>query len=174
MKTSESIVADVGLVEGAVSAAPPLLNRTNPQQRTNGESYLDRAGHAGRREQQLVALLSQVEWLAVGQDLGLSTRECAVVRHILEGEKLTAIADDMDLGLGTVKTYCCRIYQKLRVSTHSALAVVVLCRHFSVPSTRSIHKAKASREPTIDSRATSVGRRDDISVADLSSSTGTR
>jgi len=62
-------------------------------------------------------ILREDDWHRVASKLSLSPRELQLVQHIFEGKKLTAIAQDMDLSLGTVKTYCQRAYQKLHVST---------------------------------------------------------
>ena len=74
-------------------------------------------------------LLSSHDWERVGRELGLSHRELEVVQHIFEGKKLLAIAQEMGLGLGTVKTYSQRIHQKLQVSDQLELALVVFATH---------------------------------------------
>ncbi len=69
--------------------------------------------------------LNHLDWGVLGRELRLTEQEMKVVQHILAGQKLTRIAADMGLGLGTVKTYSQRIYRKLHVSTHCALATAV-------------------------------------------------
>ena len=74
-------------------------------------------------------LLSQQDWRRIAKDLHLSARELQVVQEIFDGKKLSAIAQEMHLGIGTVKTYCQRIYHKLHVHDQRELALVVLARH---------------------------------------------
>ena len=76
-------------------------------------------------------ILHEDDWHRVGDKLSLSPRELQLVQHIFEGKKLTAIAQDMELSLGTVKTYCQRAYQKLQISNQRELILVVLCAHLT-------------------------------------------
>ena len=76
-------------------------------------------------------ILREDDWHRVASKLSLSPRELQLVQHIFEGKKLTAIAQDMDLSLGTVKTYCQRAYQKLHVSNQRELTLVILCAHLT-------------------------------------------
>ena len=101
--------------------------------------------------------LSDADWLRVSRQLDFSLQEQRVVQGILAGQKLTALADDLRLGLGTVKTYSQRIYRKLHISTHCELALAVLCAH---------HLVSQVKKP----RATN--RRDVIPIADLSDGGG--
>ncbi len=75
------------------------------------------------------ALLDSVQWPSVGEYLGLSSRELELVQHILAGKKMFAIATDMGLALGTVKTYSQRIHRKLRVSDQRELTLAVVGAH---------------------------------------------
>jgi DNA-binding NarL/FixJ family response regulator len=70
-------------------------------------------------------MLSASAWRRVGEELGLSRRELELVRHVFDGKKLAAVASDMNLALGTVKTYNERIHRKLRVRDQRELALVV-------------------------------------------------
>jgi DNA-binding NarL/FixJ family response regulator len=74
-------------------------------------------------------LASTIDWECVGGELGLSPREREVVQHIFAGQKLSAVARDLGLGLGTVKTYCQRVYQKLHVTDQRELMLAVLEAH---------------------------------------------
>jgi len=76
-------------------------------------------------------ILREGDWLRVGRRLSLSPRELELVQHIFEGKKLTTIAQDMALSLGTVNTYCQRIHRKLRVSNQRELTLVILCAHLT-------------------------------------------
>lgn len=74
-------------------------------------------------------LLSQEDWRRIAKELRLSARELQVVQEIFDGKKLSTIAQEMNLGMGTVKTYCQRIYHKLHIHDQRELAMVVLARH---------------------------------------------
>jgi len=76
-------------------------------------------------------ILREDDWHRVGRKLSLSPRELQLIQHIFEGKKLTAIAHDMGLSLGTVKTYCQRVHQKLQVSNQRELTLVILCAHLT-------------------------------------------
>ena len=78
------------------------------------------------------ALLDSVHWPRVGEYLGLSSRELELVQHILAGKKMFAIATDMGLALGTVKTYSQRIHRKLRVSDQRELTLAIVSAHFEL------------------------------------------
>ena len=78
------------------------------------------------------ALLDSVQWPCVGKYLGLSSRELELVQQILEGKKMFAIAADMGLALGTVKTYSQRIHRKLRVSDQRELTLAVVSAHLEL------------------------------------------
>ncbi len=75
------------------------------------------------------ALLDSIQWPCVGEHLGLSTRELELVQHIFERKKLAAIACEMGLSLGTVKTYSQRINRKLQVCDQSELILAVVGAH---------------------------------------------
>ena len=77
-------------------------------------------------------LLTCDEWQRVGAELRLSTRELELTQHIFLGKKLQAIAGDMKLSLGTVKTYCQRIYRKLRITDQRELILVVFETYLSL------------------------------------------
>ncbi len=78
------------------------------------------------------ALLDSVQWPRVGEYLGLSSRELELVQHILAGQKMSAIATDMGLALGTVKTYSQRVHHKLRVSDQRELTLAVVSAHLEL------------------------------------------
>ncbi len=80
-------------------------------------------------------LLANVDWQRVRGKLGLSPRELQVVQHILEGKTLSAISREMQLGLGTVKTYSQRVYRKLDVTNRQELTLLVVSAHLQLPNT---------------------------------------
>ena len=75
------------------------------------------------------ALLDSIQWGCVGEHLGLSSRELELVQHTLAGKKMCAIAADMGLALGTVKTYSQRIHRKLNVADRCELVLAVVATH---------------------------------------------
>ncbi len=75
------------------------------------------------------ALLSPDQWQGIGEELHLCHRELELIQHIFDGKKLAAIARDMGLSLGTVKTYSQRIHHKLQVSDQSELILAVMSAH---------------------------------------------
>jgi len=52
----------------------------------------------------------------VASDKELSDRELAVVRGIAEGKTYQHIADELDLGYETVRTYAARVRKKLSLT----------------------------------------------------------
>ena len=78
------------------------------------------------------AFLDSVQWPRVGEYLGLSSRELELVQHILAGKKMFAIAADMGLALGTVKTYSQRIHRKLQVSDQRELTLAIVSAHLDL------------------------------------------
>jgi DNA-binding NarL/FixJ family response regulator len=101
----------------SLSRRPPFQGRdggAGPDARLNGR-----------------AILREDDWQGIGRRLSLSPRELELVQRIFEGKKLTAIAQDMGLALGTVKTYCQRVHLKLQVSNQRELILVILCCHLT-------------------------------------------
>jgi len=71
-------------------------------------------------------ILERIDWQEVRAALGLSERELEVVREIVSGSKLERIASELELALGTVKTYAARVREKLGVHDHGELLLAVL------------------------------------------------
>jgi DNA-binding NarL/FixJ family response regulator len=92
----------------------------------NGKHFAQASFEQEKNARAVASVLARVDWSVVTRELSLSNQEIAVVKHVLAGEKMATIADDLCLSLGTVKTYCQRIYHKLQVSDHCGLAIVVL------------------------------------------------
>ena len=74
-------------------------------------------------------LKDRVDWPRVRSALRLSPRELELVQHVFDGKKLVAIAIEMQLAMGTVKTYGQRIHQKLGISDQRELVLAVLEAH---------------------------------------------
>ena len=87
----------------------------------------------------VIMALPAANWEQMGQRLGLSCQESRVVQCLLAGHKLAAVAQELHLGLGTVKTYCQRVYRKLHVSNQCTLAVAVI--------SRCVHSSNADSAP---------------------------
>ncbi len=81
------------------------------------------------------ALLGNVDWQRVRGQLGLSLRELQVVRHIFAGKTLSDIAQEMPLGLGTIKTYSQRVYRKLDITDRQQLTLLVVRVHLQLTNT---------------------------------------
>lgn len=71
-------------------------------------------------------LVTSLDWNRIRKHLQLSAREAQVAQCIVEGKKMTVIAEQLDLALGTVKTYSSRIHAKLRVTDQRELTLAVL------------------------------------------------
>ncbi|MBL7960418.1 response regulator transcription factor [bacterium] len=70
------------------------------------------------------ALAEKLTLSAVGRDTGyqkLSPRELEVLKKISDGNKLTFIAEEMNLSVNTVSTYQSRILKKLNLKTAADL-----------------------------------------------------
>jgi len=76
-------------------------------------------------------LLDDRDWQRVGQRLSLSPRELELVQHIFSGKKMLAIAQEMELSLGTVKTYSQRVHQKLQVTDQRELTLAIITTYLS-------------------------------------------
>jgi DNA-binding NarL/FixJ family response regulator len=83
----------------------------------------------GNDRRSLRLLLSDSDWNRLRRHLSLSPREMELVQHIFDGKKMFAIAGDMGLAIGTVKTYTQRIHQKLHVSDQRELVLSVMRAH---------------------------------------------
>lgn len=71
------------------------------------------------------SILCNDEWQRVARTLCLSPRELELVQRIFERKKLSAIAQDMRLSIGTVRTYSQRIHHKLAVSDQRDLVLTI-------------------------------------------------
>ena len=80
----------------------------------------------GHQPPSWMPLLDGIDWHRISDLLRLSERELQVVKHILEGKTMVRIAEEMDLAVGTVKTYGGRVRTKLGVSDQRELMLTVL------------------------------------------------
>ncbi len=73
------------------------------------------------------------EWRALATGLGLSPRECGVVRAVFDGASERDTAGRLGLSPHTVHTYLWRIYRKLHVQSREELLVRVFAEFRSLP-----------------------------------------
>jgi DNA-binding CsgD family transcriptional regulator len=73
------------------------------------------------------------EWRSLASGLGLSPRECGIVRAVFDGDTEKRTAERLGLSPHTVHTYLWRIYRKLRVQSREELLVRVFAEFRSLP-----------------------------------------
>lgn len=73
------------------------------------------------------------EWRSLATCLGLSPRECGIVRAVFDGDSEKATAERLGLSPHTVHTYLWRIYRKLQVQSREELLVRVFAEFRSLP-----------------------------------------
>jgi DNA-binding NarL/FixJ family response regulator len=77
-------------------------------------------GHTG--------VISEQEWLALRENLGLSRQQAEIIRHILCGASDREIAEGMEISVSTVRTYLHRLFRKFDLNDRLKLALhVVAC-----------------------------------------------
>ena len=76
------------------------------------------------------------EWRSLSLCLGLSPRECGIVRGVFDGDSEKRIAERLGLSPHTVHTYVWRIYRKLQVQSREELLVRVFAEFRSLPKRR--------------------------------------
>jgi DNA-binding CsgD family transcriptional regulator len=81
------------------------------------------------------------EWRSLASCLGLSPRECGIVRAVFDGDSEKRTAERLGLSPHTVHTYLWRIYRKLHVQSREELLVRVFAEFRSLPK-RSNHARK--------------------------------
>ena len=104
----------------------PLSRRNGRSRRPVGDQGQSAPGNGGRSVR---IFLSDADWDRIRGRLSLSARETELVQHIFAGKKLGAIAWDMGIAVGTIKTYSMRIHQKLRISDQRELILSVMQAH---------------------------------------------
>jgi DNA-binding CsgD family transcriptional regulator len=73
------------------------------------------------------------EWRSLASGLGLSPRECGIVRAVFDGDTEKRTAERLGLSPHTVHTYLWRIYRKLRVQSREELLVRVFAEFRALP-----------------------------------------
>jgi len=82
------------------------------------------------------------EWRSLASGLGLSPRECGIVRTVFDGDSEKDAAQRLGLSPHTVHTYLWRIYRKLRVQSREELLVRVFAEFRSLPKRSSTARKK--------------------------------
>jgi len=73
------------------------------------------------------------EWRSLASCLGLSPRECGIVRAVFDGNSEKDTAARLGLSPHTVHTYVWRIYRKLHVQSREELLVRVFAEFRTLP-----------------------------------------
>src|SRR5260370_26115866 len=73
------------------------------------------------------------EWRSLAHCLGLSPRECGIVRAVFDGNSEKDTAARLGLSPHTVHTYVWRIYRKLHVQSREELLVRVFAEFRTLP-----------------------------------------
>jgi DNA-binding NarL/FixJ family response regulator len=76
------------------------------------------------------ALFPAGEWAAIATAFSLSARELLVLQAVFDGDKESAIADDLGLSPHTVHTYFERLHRKLAARDRVELVLRVVERCF--------------------------------------------
>jgi DNA-binding NarL/FixJ family response regulator len=78
-------------------------------------------------------VFAAAEWRSLVAALGLSPRECGIVRAVFDGASEKDTARDLGLSPHTVHSYLWRIYRKLHVQSREELLVRVFAEFRSLP-----------------------------------------
>lgn len=95
------------------------------------------------RSRTVPELLDGAEWEALTRRLGLSARECDVLRCIFTDERTAAIAGELGLAEGTVHTYKERVFRKVGVRSCAQLIARAFTEYLELASV--IDTAEVSR-----------------------------
>lgn len=89
------------------------------------------------------------EWRSLATCLGLSPRECGIVRAVFDGNSEKDTAARLGLSPHTVHSYLWRIYRKLQVQSREELLVRVFAEFRSLPKrgTNGRKRADARHRP---------------------------
>src|SRR5262245_38168682 len=87
------------------------------------------------------------EWRSLANTLGLSPRECGIVRAVFDGDSEKRTAERLGLSPHTVHTYLWRIYRKLQVQSREGLLVRVFAEFRSLPKKSNTGRKRAEVRP---------------------------
>ena len=82
------------------------------------------------------------EWRSLASCLGLSPRECGIVRAVFDGDSEKRTAERLGLSPHTVHTYLWRVYRKLHVQSREELLVRVFAEFRALPKRSSNGRKK--------------------------------
>src|SRR5467141_653491 len=82
------------------------------------------------------------EWRSLASCLGLSPRECGIVRAVFDGNSEKDTAARLGLSPHTVHTYVWRIYRKLHVQSREELLVRVFAEFRTLPKRSNTDRKK--------------------------------
>jgi DNA-binding CsgD family transcriptional regulator len=82
------------------------------------------------------------EWRSLASCLGLSPRECGIVRAVFDGDSEKRTAERLGLSPHTVHTYLWRIYRKLNVQSREGLLVRVFAEFRTLPKKSNIGRKR--------------------------------
>ena len=85
------------------------------------------------------------EWRSLASCLGLSPRECGIVRAVFDGNSEKDTAARLGLSPHTVHTYLWRIYRKLQVQSREELLVRVFAEFRSLPKRSTTGRKKPKK-----------------------------
>lgn len=77
-------------------------------------------------------VLSQVAWINLVRELGLSSREADILRCALVDDRTAVIARTLSLSCGTIHTYRDRIYKKVGVASMTQLVARAFAVHLQL------------------------------------------
>lgn len=86
------------------------------------------------------------EWRSLASCLGLSPRECGIVRAVFDGDSEKDAAERLGLSPHTVHTYLWRIYRKLNVQSREELLVRVFAEFRALSPKRGGNASRKRQE----------------------------
>jgi DNA-binding CsgD family transcriptional regulator len=72
------------------------------------------------------AIFSDEAWATIARSLGLSGRECQIVRAVFDDQTEWAMAANLGISINTVHTHVARLHHKLSVVDRVALVLLVV------------------------------------------------
>ena len=86
-------------------------------------------------------LLSDGQWHAIADVLGLCCREFEIVQFIFQSKSEAEIATELGISIHTVHTYIRRLYQKLGIGDHCQLIIRVFAVYISLQTCKTRRRA---------------------------------